>query len=213
MIQVDTYEPGEIAQAIRALQAQVEVVALPFGDYYLHTPAQELVAIERKTVSDLLNSIASGRLADQLSRCLTGAKVTILLIEERLDTWSIGSWTWLSIRNYLLSLKVAGVVIEQTENLEQTASRLVQLEQYFAKPTHAALIAKHGEVNRRVAGLTWIQGIGPITAEKVLSNLHTLHNVGAATVQGLVKAGANKTQAQHIYAAFHEAERPKGMQP
>lgn len=84
MIILDSREPMDLqANLICTLgQPNVTVRAIPTGDVLMFDHDGCSVAIERKTIGDLINSFTSGRLDAQLGR-LSALSYPILLVEGR----------------------------------------------------------------------------------------------------------------------------------
>jgi len=76
MIYVDVHEPQEIIEGLTSKRLTVEVKRLESGDYVFND-----VAIERKTLQDLINSTFSKRLWTQLINLCNTYKQPVLLIE------------------------------------------------------------------------------------------------------------------------------------
>jgi len=76
MIYVDVYEPREIVEGLTNKRLTVEVRRLESGDYAFND-----VAIERKTLQDLVNSTFNRRLWTQLINLCDSYKQPMLLIE------------------------------------------------------------------------------------------------------------------------------------
>src|SRR5262245_42322387 len=122
MITIDSREPGHVKDYLTAAlgpenvkQGQLPTADIVFADYCGHT-----VGVERKTVADLLGSVASGRLASQLTRLRDEFAVPILIVEGgygldgdrrirvagRQTGWSNGS-----VQAALFSLQGAGIYV------------------------------------------------------------------------------------------------------
>jgi excinuclease ABC subunit C len=67
-----------------------------------------------------------------------------------------------------------------------------------------ALRLKTGRKRQLRSALDDIRGVGPRTRARLLSNLGSIRAIRAASLDQLIAAGANRTQAQTIYAALHE---------
>jgi DNA excision repair protein ERCC-4 len=76
MIYCDVFEPQQIVDGLKRKQLNVEVKHLDSGDYVFND-----VAIERKTLQDLVNSAFSKRLWTQLINLCNTYKHPMLLIE------------------------------------------------------------------------------------------------------------------------------------
>ena len=76
MIYADVHEPQQIIEELKRKQLMVEVKCLSSGDYVFND-----VAIERKTLQDLVNSTYDKRLWTQLINLCNTYKQPMLLIE------------------------------------------------------------------------------------------------------------------------------------
>lgn len=77
-ILVDVHEPNSIIEKLKELGLPVEVESLEVGDYIIGQ-----ILVERKEITDLFNSLTSGRLFDQLYRMkMSGLKCFMAVIGE-----------------------------------------------------------------------------------------------------------------------------------
>lgn len=82
VVLVDTREPPDVKLAIQVnLPDEIELVALPEGDFALPDQDSCLMGVERKRVSDFLGSLKDGRLAKQLTRMGVTYKIQGLIVE------------------------------------------------------------------------------------------------------------------------------------
>jgi len=185
----DCHEPESIAKALDSCQ-----VSLPEGDYLFYGKGNIRILVERKTVSDVLNSLREKRLQDQLRRMLTQPDtISILLIEGNLYCtnsfkmklkqftkggkikWRETGWELSSIVGYLLTFQEEGVKIVLSPSKNATVHILKHLEIYYNKDGHTSLSVRgrplfgadslHGE---QVFFLQGLPGIGEKRAELIL---------------------------------------------
>lgn len=198
---VDSREPGWIAEALKASlpEASISVCELPVGDIQFFSVDRKLIVIERKTISDFLNSLRDGRLADQIRRAVESADIPILLVEGewrvsyysgtlefRTDNfWRASGWRLSSVQNLILDLQLQGVIciIEPTA---ATAETLVRLFRFFQRRTHdfvrrpsspEVAVSPDMEFNRAVACISSLYGIGPNAAASLLRSLGSIRSV------------------------------------
>ena len=77
MLKIDVYEPRKIKELLVDI-AEEDILAR--GDYFFLTPDDLSVCIERKTIGDLLSTIADGRFYGQLEK-ITQFDIPVLLVE------------------------------------------------------------------------------------------------------------------------------------
>jgi len=185
---VDSHEPESIAKALGGHR-----IPLPEGDYLFYGKDNIRILVERKTVSDLLNSLREKRLHDQLRRMLSQPNtVPILLIEGNLYCddnfkvklkrfakgkikWRTTGWELSSIIGHLLTFQEEGVRLVLSPSKKATAYILEHLEYYYNKDSHNSLSVRprpifgadslHGE---QVFFLQGLPGIGEKRAELIL---------------------------------------------
>lgn len=81
MLVVDSREKGSLpARVLRELPSMK--AALSAGDYMIPTTYKESILIERSTGADFVGKIVSGRLWEQLRKCMEGASTVYFVIEN-----------------------------------------------------------------------------------------------------------------------------------
>lgn len=164
-IYCDNREPVEILERLKYKHLAVEVKYLESGDYVFGE-----VGIERKTISDLIDSIYDKRLWSQLDTLRRTYKIPILLIEgwgglEKLDKFTQGVLTTL-----LLFWKQSIIFSYDWRETSKWVEVLF-LKHGIGKSnrTPPAVVKKHKNIKDiRLEMLQCIQGIGPVTAKKIL---------------------------------------------
>ena len=210
---VDSNEPFEDIIA-PLLKVGWERQKLFSGDMFFLSVNWQKIGVERKEVSDLINSIGSGRMANQLQNMLDYYDISILLIEGSLRVQSgqilneHGGTRWLleAYRNFIRTWQDRGITIERTTDSEDTVERLKELYAYYQKPCHT------GGYTRKIAGdprlLAFPPSVGAKTGKKILDHFGSLSNVAVATVDDLMSVddvGAKRAEA--IRAFFHKDGR------
>lgn len=173
---IDSREPKNI-KAAAELELQnrgfnPETKQLPQSDFYY--PAED-VAIERKTVGDLISSIQKQRISNQADRMLSNYKHNYLIVEgENLFTYPHSNMSTKSITGQLISLAVKrNMKIIQTKNVDETGYAIARLfERYkdgeHTKQTEYLKTLDTGEVEDvEVAMLMQIEGISREKAEAI----------------------------------------------
>lgn len=147
MLTVDTREPVAVCKYLEALCIPIEYECLDTGDYMFYDRDGYPVLITRKG-SDLLDSVYSGHLTDELSRCITflAGKGRLFFLQE--GVWAPGG-TGMSyfirsgpdwFRNVKsrggsdgtfpgvqISMQTAGIQFLWTPDLKSTAKMLASL--------------------------------------------------------------------------------------
>lgn len=123
---VDQREPTWVQQLTFG-GAMTTVTMLEHGDVLATTDDGALLAIERKTPSDLLNSVRSGRLWIQLAGIRLQTPWAYLIVQGTLAPSADGGaivgnrgrgsgWTWASIQGALLKAQELGVMVVQAQD-------------------------------------------------------------------------------------------------
>lgn len=154
---VDSREPKTMDLRLAAAGFSVHRMKLDTGDYLWTAKDGRTVCVERKTVSDLLGSLAgkqangAPRLKNQLGRLISVYDVPILLIEGTVRAGGDGKiiagtrvtrWPFDGVDNLFLSLHASGVYIARC-GTNRVPGRLWSLHQYFEKTQHEYLTESH----------------------------------------------------------------------
>ena len=161
MILVDYREPNSITSRFTARGAKIS--HLEFADFAFDGNGPDgpvMVGIERKTVSDLINSINSGRLSSrQVPGVMQSYNIGCLLIEGKLHANADGmvvvgrsrkrKMRIGAVQGYLATMRwVCGMDILQTEGPEDTVNNVCCWAKWWEKPWSA-----HSS-HQAVSGLT-----------------------------------------------------------
>lgn len=137
MIYIDSREPESIRlglpQALGSGPGPYFIQELDAGDIMI-IHAGRMALVERKTVSDLLSSVADGRLVAQCSEMSRRSPYPILLIQgtwyEQKGRLAVGAretgWNPWSVRMQLFSLQAAGILTIQTDDDFQSVTETMQ---------------------------------------------------------------------------------------
>lgn len=152
--------------------------ALKYGDFKLWCKDQtHYWLIERKTVSDLLESIKDGRLRQQAHGMADDemCERAILLLEANTggsltrtsdDKINGSNWTWNGVFNYISRLQgpPLGLSLEITLGTDHTISRLLSLQE-LALQSVSTVTTRSWITNPQVAALALTPGIGESRAQ------------------------------------------------
>ena len=120
------------------------------------------MAIQRKTLDDLLASLEDGRLARELG-LLSQVQYPALMLEGQPAWTSDGHlrkpwssrWTRTQLRNLLRSVWwVHGVAVEHTHDIADTAMAIIELEVWFRKTVHRSLLSRPKRSSRDSWGMS-----------------------------------------------------------
>ncbi len=177
---MDVHEPMSIREALRRYGTTVQVRALPSGDYSLGS-----VGIERKTISDFMSSMYSGRLGRQIRTLGKCFAAPILLIEGRPELQRL-RFNIRSFYGYLSGLAVSkSISVLQTSGSEQSAlvihliarrvsSRNPRPRQPYVRPARS-----DDEAVLRI--VSSFPGIGPILSTRLLRRFGSLRRLVSAS--------------------------------
>ena len=147
---VDTREPEPLLWQLSQEGFDVSRQTMSTGDFLWITKDFKSVCIERKTVSDLLSSLAKRqgngkpRVVNQLGRLSQTFDYPVLLIEGSMVATADGNisadgrpstWAYNSIDNFLLTAQQAGVLVVRCRKGE-VPTRIRSLVYYFDKVDH-----------------------------------------------------------------------------
>ena len=177
---VDVFEPASgVPLELQRLGVRVLARKLPVGDYDVGAGT----LIERKTASDLVLSLRSGRLWRQLGNLRRRCPFPVLLVEGRASDWRLGEE---ASRGLVLAVVDQGVVLLSSENPGDSAMWIAALARrrqyrvprdrppYTYRPRLPA--AKPGE-----AMLCAIEGISVHHARRLLDTFGTVRGVVQAS--------------------------------
>ena len=189
-----------VISELMELGFEIEFKQLKVGDYLIGG-----VAIERKTVSDFINSIKNKRLIYQLGE-LQQYKNKLLIIEgideQELytDSEEIIGMHPNAIRGFLLSILLKyKVPIIFTKDYEDTAKFILILSKKSSK--EMSLNVSKRAFNKKEQMQYIIEGfpgIGPKTAKKLLNKFKTIKNILNASQEELKEVIGKKAEVFNI---------------
>ncbi len=198
MIIIDKREKNSliISELIEQRQ-EIRLEFLKVADYIIGN-----IAIERKTISDFINSMLNKRLLRQIEE-LKQYPQQFLIIEGVDDhpLYEFGKINPNAIRGMMLSVMLDfKVPIILTKNYEDTVKFLILLEKrQKKKPKEISLIAKRKSYNlaeQQQFILEAFPGIGPATAKKLLRKFGTIKATINAKEKDLIKTKLHQKKAE-----------------
>jgi len=197
-IYVCVHEPTNIFENLLPLSIRQ---SLKFGDYNflgLIDGQQEQVSIERKEAGNLISSLNSGELAEQIQKMQAQARAKILLIEGFITATSAGrvrtkdmthGITWAYLWDSILTFQMKyNLLLDFTPNDYFTAKRIKELYKYFQKETHLSDTRTMQptfpkDTPEPIKILSRFEGYGEETARKVLQKFGTLRTYFSASLK------------------------------
>ena len=216
-IVVDERErPSGVADALRSKGAFIEFRVLEVADYIVGE-----YAVERKSVRDFVSSLFSGRLFDQAYRIGESYTDKILVVEGNLDNELKRTRNSRSLWGALISAVLDfDMHCFFTRDAEETAEFLITLGRggrYKGRHGPPPLVVRkpRSEDLKRLQEfiVSSVPGVGPRTAEQLLSYFGSLRRTFAASVTEMaVGAGIGKTKALKVRALLDASYKPsKGV--
>ncbi len=173
-----------IAELSKSSQIQLQIKPLKIADYLIGQ-----TAVERKTVSDLISSMISKRLIQQLKH-LQNYPQKLLIIEGDLqEVLEEDTNIAKALRGLILSIiNNFQTPVIQTSDYIDTAKYLITLAKQQLKPQTP--VSLHSRIPKTIKEqkqyvLESFPNIGPKTAEKLLKKFKTLSNTFQATEEEL----------------------------
>ncbi|BES81999.1 ERCC4 domain-containing protein [Pyrodictium abyssi] len=213
-VYVDERERGSgVPEALAELGAAVIYTMAGVGDYIV----SDRVAIERKTVYDLAESLFDGRLFDQVRRLSEHYDIPVILVEG--DPGKLDSYTTRGqqVRMALSSITIDyGVRVLWSLNQRETARMIYSIacrEQYGSQ--RSVVVHRKPRLDK-----LWMQqlyvvqslpGIGPRLAEKLLEKFGSIGAICRASVVELERV-LGYERAQRIYRVLHAPYKPPRKQ-
>ena len=186
LIIADIHEKNSlvISELKRSNQINLEIKPLKIADYIIND-----IAIERKTISDLISSMINKRLIQQLKQ-MQSYKKSLLIIEGDLDE-TINQENNISkaLRGLLTSISTnSQTSIIRTQDYEDTAKYLITIAKQQLKPNtdislHSKIPKTKQEQKQYI--LESFPNIGPTKAKQLLKKFKTVKQTINATEEEL----------------------------
>ena len=184
------------------------VDSLTEGDYLLSAA----FAIERKTPSDLVDSLRTGRLIDQLDRLSEAYEYAALLIEG--DSWEANPRLkspmlarldqWISVRPYLTTIYSPST--KMTARLLAGIARAEQDERQALPPVPAP--PTRPRPRGPADALSGLPGIGQANANRLLARFNTIAGIAQASAADLRETIGPK-RGSRLHAILHDETQEK----
>ncbi|MET1128693.1 MAG: ERCC4 domain-containing protein [Thermoproteota archaeon] len=217
-IVVDTREASknkDIVEELKRRGLKVAVTALNVGDYYLvGTERVRGILVERKTVTDLLNSVRDNRIWEQAKLLVKAAEedglIPMIVLEgwlgaiEKYTKWNMGA----ALRILDEIILDWGIPVLNTPNRRATAAWLAAKAKSLGSLQEKRVARMRVEkkpmtLNERI--LYVAEGIvGPTLARRLLRKFRTLRRIANASMTELMSVeGIGEKRAKEIYAIFN----------
>ncbi|MCY0883095.1 MAG: 3'-flap repair endonuclease Xpf [Acidianus infernus] len=203
-IYVDNREKNSgIPEILKDMGISVIIEQLDVADYVL----ADGVAVERKSVSDLVNSVFDKRFFDQIDRLTSAYETSFLLIEGNLNRIREITEKWKAINSALISIIVDyDVKVIYSSDKKDTAEVLVKLAEKFQEHiSKKRIINLHDKP--KFESIKDIQlyvvesfpNIGEVNAKKLLEKFSTIRNICNASISDLERALGSRKRAEELY--------------
>lgn len=195
LIVADIHEKNSlvISELKSSTQVRLEVKSLKIADYIIND-----IAIERKTVSDLISSMINKRLMQQLSQ-MQAYKKSLLIIEGDLDkVINEENNIAKALRGLLVSISSnSPTSIIRTQDYEDTAKYLITLAKQQLKPKQE--ISLHSRIpktkkEQKQYILESFPNIGPTKAKQLLKKFKTVKETINASEEDLEEVLKNRAK-------------------
>jgi len=200
---------GEIEKLTN--QLTIEMCMLSAGDYWIG----DKIIVERKTLSDFLISIKTGRIFQQAYRIAQSGKNGLIILEGDKSMVDSSFMSRKAVQGALIHLTVfLGIPVIRSLNIHETATLLFDI---FHQCQHQELPRqkqiKSGTPGIRISKkqrqklfiLHNITGIGTKKALMLLKSFSTIENIINASSADLTKVrGIGNKLAERIFTILHE---------
>jgi len=178
---------AELTEKQNNKEIELIIQPLKIGDYLIGN-----IIIERKTISDLISSMISKRIIEQLKQ-MKQYKQQLLILEGDLND---SDFNQNALRGFILSASLNyQIPIIFSKDYKETSDYLILLAKQQLKPKTE--ISLHSRIPKTISEqkqyiLESFPNIGPITAKKLLKEFKTLSNTINATEEDLEKILKNR---------------------
>lgn len=200
MIFVDDREPERILEMLKGMGVYVQRKRLDLADYLISHQGYA-VAVERKSASDYVSSIADGRFFDQLYNLSKSYELSFLCLIGRPDFSRISRDAFIGSFLSVALKSNRRIIPVQLENEWDFCLLLKSLDRQLRRgDLKAAPRLRKADVDDSIAMLTAIPGIGVEKARRLLEKLGSIQRVVNASIPELMRVeGIGEKQARRIY--------------
>jgi ERCC4-type nuclease len=191
---IDYREPKEIVKEFIKKEIKIERTNLISADYVIQTKDLagnvQSVGIERKTLSDFLNSIIDKRILSQLIQLKENFSIPLLIIEGKENIYQIRNFHPNAIRGMLASIAIDyQIPILYTKTYRDTVSLITVISSRLDKPLkNLSLIKKRKPTNLKEQQEFLVEslpGVGPTLSKSLLKKFKSVKNIFNATEEEL----------------------------
>ena len=178
LIIADIHEKNSlvISELYKSTQVKLEIKSLKIADYIIGE-----IALERKTISDLVSSMINKRLIQQLMQ-MRKYKKSILIVEGDIEeVYQENNNISKALRGFILSIITNyNTSIIFAKDYEDTAKYLITFAKQQSKPKTS--VSLHSRIPKSLKEqkqyiLESFPNIGPKKAEKLLKKFKTIKNI------------------------------------
>jgi len=199
----DREESSGVPSILRSLGITVFLRQLSVGDYIVG----DNIAVERKSITDLVNSVFDKRFFDQIERLTSSYDISFLLIEGNLNRIYKITSNWKAINSALISvMTIQNLRVIYSIDKQETAEILKKLAEKFQlndnKKRSISLHDKPKFENIKEEQeyiVEYFPQIGEILAKKLLEKFGTIKNICNANISNIEKAIGSRKKAEEIY--------------
>lgn len=163
-----------ISELCMSSEIKVEIKSLKIADYIIND-----IAIERKTVSDLISSMINKRLIEQLKQ-MKKYKDCLLILEGDLDE-VLNKNMSKAVKGFIISISLNyKIPIIRTKDYLDTSNYLLTIAKQQSKPkTQTTLHPRipKTKTEQKSYILESFPNIGPVKSKKLLDKFNTISNV------------------------------------
>jgi len=190
---------------------KLQVCQLSTGDYWIG----ELIIVERKTLSDFLESIKTGRIFQQAYRMAQSGKNTLIILEGDKSMVDSALMSRKAVQGAFIHLNVfLGIPVIRSRHIRETAFLLMDIFhqcQQEALPRQKSIIHRSSGIRitkkqkEKLSLLLNIPGIGIKKGLALLQSFSSIENILNATPGDLAKVrGIGIRLGGRIFTILHE---------